>query len=137
MWPKPQETADLVTFTEEIHNRKFNFLCSALTCHSLRYCFKWQISFLFYHMQMLRRQEFSVWWGKTKPHLEPVRVVRYFVFIFFEFSWFPKPWIAQSLCCKFRIFHGSLIVSTNIYVFEEVIWTSQIRFIKASQEAIL
>ena len=28
MWPNPQETADLVTFTEEILNGKFNFLCS-------------------------------------------------------------------------------------------------------------
>ena len=27
MWPNPQETADLVTFTEEIHNGK-NVLCS-------------------------------------------------------------------------------------------------------------
>ena len=28
MWPHPQETADLVTFTEEILNGKFHFLCS-------------------------------------------------------------------------------------------------------------
>ena len=28
MWPNPQETADLVTFTEEILNRKLHFLCS-------------------------------------------------------------------------------------------------------------
>ena len=28
MWTNPQETADLVTFTEEIFNGKFNFLCS-------------------------------------------------------------------------------------------------------------
>ena len=27
MWPNPQETADLVTFTEEILNGKFYFLC--------------------------------------------------------------------------------------------------------------
>ena len=27
MRPNPQETADLVTFTEEIHNGKFYFLC--------------------------------------------------------------------------------------------------------------
>ena len=25
MWPNPQETADLVTFTEEIHNGNFIF----------------------------------------------------------------------------------------------------------------
>ena len=28
MWPKPQQTADLVTFTEEILNEKLIFLCS-------------------------------------------------------------------------------------------------------------
>ena len=30
MWPNPQETADLVTFTEEILNGKLHFLCSAV-----------------------------------------------------------------------------------------------------------
>ena len=29
MWPNPQETADLVTFTEETLNGKLHFLCSA------------------------------------------------------------------------------------------------------------
>ena len=28
MWTNPQEIADLVTFTEEIFNGKFYFLCS-------------------------------------------------------------------------------------------------------------
>ena len=28
MWPNPQETADLVTYTEEILNGKLEFLCS-------------------------------------------------------------------------------------------------------------
>ena len=28
MWPNPQETADLVTFTEKIFNGKLRFLCS-------------------------------------------------------------------------------------------------------------
>ena len=28
MWPDPQEMFDLVTFTEEILNGKFDFLCS-------------------------------------------------------------------------------------------------------------
>ena len=28
MWPNPQETADLVTFTEGILNEKLPFLCS-------------------------------------------------------------------------------------------------------------
>ena len=27
MWPNPQDTANLVTFTEEILNGKFHFLC--------------------------------------------------------------------------------------------------------------
>ena len=30
MWPNPQETADLVTFTEEILNGKLHFLGSLL-----------------------------------------------------------------------------------------------------------
>ena len=28
MWPNPQETADLVTFSEEILNGKLHFLCT-------------------------------------------------------------------------------------------------------------
>ena len=31
MWPNPQETADLVTFTNEILNGKFHFLCSGIS----------------------------------------------------------------------------------------------------------
>ena len=31
MWPNPEETADLVTFTKEIPNGKLHFLCSALS----------------------------------------------------------------------------------------------------------
>ena len=30
MWPNLQETADLVTFTEEILNGKLDFLCSVI-----------------------------------------------------------------------------------------------------------
>ena len=30
MWPNPQETADLVTFTEEILNEKYHFLWSVM-----------------------------------------------------------------------------------------------------------
>ena len=30
MWPNPQETADLVTFTEENLNGKLQFLCSVV-----------------------------------------------------------------------------------------------------------
>ena len=35
MWPNQQETADLVTFTEEILNGKLNFLCSESTLTKL------------------------------------------------------------------------------------------------------
>ena len=31
MWPNSQFPADLVTFTEEILNRKFHFLCSDIS----------------------------------------------------------------------------------------------------------
>ena len=30
MWPNPQKTADLVTFTEDILNGKLHFLCSVI-----------------------------------------------------------------------------------------------------------
>ena len=30
MWPNPQETADLVTFTEETLNEKLHFSCGAV-----------------------------------------------------------------------------------------------------------
>ena len=35
MRPNPPETADLVTFTEEILNEKLHFLCSVLCKHPL------------------------------------------------------------------------------------------------------
>ena len=35
MWPNPQETTDLVTFTEEILNVKLHFLCSDVFTVSL------------------------------------------------------------------------------------------------------
>ena len=34
MRPNPQETADLVLFTEEILNVRFHFLCSVTDCNS-------------------------------------------------------------------------------------------------------
>ena len=36
MWPNPQETADLVTFTEEILNGKLYLLCS-VSCKANAY----------------------------------------------------------------------------------------------------
>ena len=37
MWPNPQETLDLVTFTEEILNGKLYFLCSVNELPALIY----------------------------------------------------------------------------------------------------
>ena len=34
--PNPQETADLVTFTEEIRNEKLHFLCSVRVRHDIK-----------------------------------------------------------------------------------------------------
>ena len=34
MWPNPQETVDLVTFTEEIVNGKLYFLCSGMIIYA-------------------------------------------------------------------------------------------------------
>ena len=36
MWPDPQETGDLVTFTEEILKGKLYFLCNASSSSSKR-----------------------------------------------------------------------------------------------------
>ena len=35
MLPNPLETADLVTFTEEILNGKLHFLCTMFHCHKI------------------------------------------------------------------------------------------------------
>ena len=45
MWPNLQETVDLVTFTEEIHNEQVHFLCSVETNHSCRN-YKWLVESL-------------------------------------------------------------------------------------------
>ena len=37
MWPNPQETEDLVTFTEKILNGKLHFLCSEIAWFLLVY----------------------------------------------------------------------------------------------------
>ena len=37
MWPNPQKTANLVTFTEEILNEKLLFLCSVYSLFALAY----------------------------------------------------------------------------------------------------
>ena len=43
MWPNPQETADLVAFTEEILNGKLDFLCRGYT-----WCMKIHFQFHFF-----------------------------------------------------------------------------------------
>ena len=37
MWPHPQETADLVTFTEEVLDGKLHFLCSVVFIQTSKY----------------------------------------------------------------------------------------------------
>ena len=38
MWPNPQETKDLVTFTEEIFNEKLHFLCNVTQVFYCKFC---------------------------------------------------------------------------------------------------
>ena len=40
MWPNPQETADSVTFTEEILNGKLHFLCRVNSERASQVCLK-------------------------------------------------------------------------------------------------
>ena len=68
MWPNLQETVDLVTFTEELLNRKLHFLCSGLcltqlcTLHSL---FMRKIRMLFRTITMLwRGKDLEKWFRK-------------------------------------------------------------------------
>ena len=41
MWPNPQETADLITFTEETFNRKLHFLWIAGYAINLNFFHSW------------------------------------------------------------------------------------------------
>ena len=41
MWPNPQETVDLVTFTEEILNGKLHFLWSVKFSEKLKFLTSW------------------------------------------------------------------------------------------------
>ena len=51
MWPNPQETVDLVTFTEEILNEKLHFLCSVRIYKQINFpfsdCFKKHLQIYF------------------------------------------------------------------------------------------
>ena len=46
MWPNPQETAGLVTFTEEIPHGKLNFLCNVVKDGSAKASFPLKKDFL-------------------------------------------------------------------------------------------
>ena len=48
MWPNPQETVDLVIFTEKILNGKLRFLCSDNHSDTRSQCFKQCIPLLPY-----------------------------------------------------------------------------------------
>ena len=45
MWPNPQETADLVTFTEETVNGKLYFLCSVTDKLNIAKSWNWLICY--------------------------------------------------------------------------------------------
>ena len=49
MLPDPQETANLVTFTEEILNGKLHFLCSVTTSSFFDDLELFKLQFLTYH----------------------------------------------------------------------------------------
>ena len=52
MWPNPQKTSDLVTFTEEILNEKLPFLWSALETEKVEYLMYLQFRYtLFFNKQ--------------------------------------------------------------------------------------
>ena len=46
MWTNPQETANLVTFTEEIFNEKLHFLCSDCVLHCTLLEYNWELNCL-------------------------------------------------------------------------------------------
>ena len=60
MWPNPQKTADLVTFTEEIRIGKIHFLCSALAVFRCLCSKDWEdlelvnYSYLYLHIENLQ-----------------------------------------------------------------------------------
>ena len=75
MWPNPQETADLVTVTEEILNGKLHFLYSAVFLRtSLDDCF-WDIlgDFLRYYQLPLLKLVSLVWHSKFYLNQMPHR----------------------------------------------------------------
>ena len=76
MWPKPQETADLVTFTGKNLNEKLHFLCSASSSprneHFL-YIAGWHLQLSFYLGFPLIRLHYDeeVGYGRGKKNSTP------------------------------------------------------------------
>ena len=64
MWPNPQETADLVIFTEEILNGKRHFLCSGSNIqwvvHRVLTCWKVKLTFSKHCIKSVRIRSYSV-----------------------------------------------------------------------------
>ena len=55
MWPNLQETADFVTFTEEIPNWKLHFLCSENTDFNTEMGFKWDLLHIWQPIKNIRQ----------------------------------------------------------------------------------
>ena len=80
MWPNPRETADLVTFTEEILNGKLHFLCSAWPSMQFRLSWETRLPSVEclpsndrYHMGKFPRKtppEIGPWIPSTKEMIE-------------------------------------------------------------------
>ena len=63
---------------------------------------------LFNHIQMLQKRQFSVWWGKTKPNLEPVRVLKHLPLLTIKISKtlslrFVRYFLEFFLCQNFKL----------------------------------
>ena len=89
MWPHPQESADLVTFNEEILNGKLHFLCSAICIVYLLFvlkvvdtiCFLTKV-ILFYFAMSIFLQVFLVlsvmtWKFCNVTNILPIPSIRY------------------------------------------------------------
>ena len=63
MWPNAQETADLVTFTEEILNEKVHFLCSGVLSFRqksfLKTCNLRQVSVFVFPIDFISKKDYK------------------------------------------------------------------------------
>ena len=66
MWPNPQDTADLVTFTEEILIEKLDFLCCVVPALTNKVLFLIQQMFV---VKLFQKWELSVKQNFQIPHL--------------------------------------------------------------------